>query len=48
MDHETAATQPHVLDQTFPTDPSGLPEATRPDDLDLADGDTPEPEGRPP
>ena len=40
MDHETAATQPPVLDQTFPTDPSGLPEATRPEVLDLADGDT--------
>ena len=40
MDHETAATQSPALDQTFPTDPSGLPEAMRPEDLNLDDGDT--------
>src|SRR3954471_9088980 len=39
MDQETAHRAP-VFDQTFPTDPSGLPEATRPQVLDLADGDT--------
>src|SRR4051794_17374299 len=39
MDQETAPGAP-VFDQTFPTDPSGLPEATRPEILDLADGDT--------
>jgi FtsP/CotA-like multicopper oxidase with cupredoxin domain len=40
MDHETVATQPSVPDQSFPTDPTGLPEATRSDVLNLADGDT--------
>jgi FtsP/CotA-like multicopper oxidase with cupredoxin domain len=40
MDHETAATQPSVLDQSFPTDPTGLPEATSSEALVLADGDT--------
>src|SRR4051812_17413522 len=39
MDHESAA-QPSVLDQSFPTDPTGLPEATKPEVLDLADGGT--------
>jgi len=31
---------PPVLDQSFPTDPTGLPEATTPQTLELADGDT--------
>jgi FtsP/CotA-like multicopper oxidase with cupredoxin domain len=31
---------PPVLDQSFPTDPAGLPEAAAPQILDLADGDT--------
>jgi len=39
MDHETAS-RAAVLEQSFPTDPTGLPEATRPEVLDLADGDT--------
>ena len=39
MHDETAPRSP-VLDASFPTDPTGLPEATRPDVLDLADGDT--------
>ena len=39
MDHETAP-RAAVLDQSFPTDPTGLPEATGPEVLDLADGDT--------
>ena len=39
MDHETARQVP-VLDQSFPTDPTGLPEATKPEIQDLADGDT--------
>jgi FtsP/CotA-like multicopper oxidase with cupredoxin domain len=39
MDQETAPRAP-VSDQSFPTDPSGLPEATRPQVIDLADGDT--------
>jgi FtsP/CotA-like multicopper oxidase with cupredoxin domain len=39
MDHETAA-QPPVLDLPFPTDPTGLPEATSPEALDLSDGGT--------
>jgi FtsP/CotA-like multicopper oxidase with cupredoxin domain len=38
MDHKTAPQAP-VSNQSFPTDPSGLPEATRPEVLDLADGD---------
>jgi FtsP/CotA-like multicopper oxidase with cupredoxin domain len=29
-----------LLDQSFPTDPTGLPEATTPEVLELADGDT--------
>ena len=40
MDHETAVTQPSVFDQSFPTDPTGLPKATSSDVLNLADGDT--------
>src|SRR4051794_9558541 len=40
MDHETAATQPSVLDQSFPTDPTGLPKARSSEVLNLADGDT--------
>ncbi len=39
MNQETATPAP-LFDQSFPTDPSGLPEATRPEVLDLADGDT--------
>jgi FtsP/CotA-like multicopper oxidase with cupredoxin domain len=39
MDHETAP-QPPLLAESFPTDPSGLPEATRPDVVDLPDGGT--------
>ena len=39
MNQETA-TQASVLDQSYPTDPSGLPEATVPEVLVLADGDT--------
>lgn len=31
---------PPTLDQSFPTDPAGLPEAGRPELLELADGDT--------
>ena len=31
---------PPVLDQSFPTDPTGLPEAAAPQILELADGDT--------
>jgi FtsP/CotA-like multicopper oxidase with cupredoxin domain len=31
---------PPVFDQSFPTDPTGLPEATAPQVLELADGDT--------
>jgi hypothetical protein len=31
---------PPTPDQSFPTDPAGLPEATRPDLLELGDGDT--------
>jgi FtsP/CotA-like multicopper oxidase with cupredoxin domain len=40
MDLETAASQPSVLDQSFPTDPTGLPEATSSEVLELADGHT--------
>ena len=32
---------------SFPTDPTGLPEATRPELLELADGDDAEPARRP-
>ena len=39
MDHETAPQAP-VFNQSFPTDPTGLPEATGPHVLDLGDGDT--------
>ena len=38
MHHEPKT--PPVLDQSFPTDPTGLPEATAPQILELADGDT--------
>ena len=38
MEHTTTP-QAHVFDEPFPTDPTGLPEATRPQVLDLADGD---------
>ena len=31
---------PPVLDQSFPTDPTGLPEAAAPPIVELADGDT--------
>jgi FtsP/CotA-like multicopper oxidase with cupredoxin domain len=39
MDQKTAPQAP-VLDQSFPADPTGLPEATTADVLDLGDGDT--------
>src|SRR4051794_8935004 len=39
MDQQTAPQAP-VFDQSFPTDPTGLPEATKPEVLELADGDT--------
>jgi FtsP/CotA-like multicopper oxidase with cupredoxin domain len=39
MDHKTAPQAP-VFNQSFPTDPTGLPEATLPEVLELADGDT--------
>ena len=39
MDHETAP-RAAVLDESFPTDPTGLPDATWPEVIDLADGDT--------
>ena len=38
MHHEPET--PPVLDQSFPTDPTGLPEAAAPQILELADGDT--------
>src|SRR5947209_17500623 len=38
MHHEPET--PPVLDQSFPTDPTGLPEAAVPQLLELADGDT--------
>ncbi|MCE3275150.1 MAG: putative Multicopper oxidase [Propionibacteriaceae bacterium] len=38
MHHEPET--PPVLDQSFPTDPTGLPEATAPHIVKLADGDT--------
>ena len=38
MQHEPET--PPVLDQSFPTDPTGLPEATTPQLLQLGDGDT--------
>jgi FtsP/CotA-like multicopper oxidase with cupredoxin domain len=39
MQHQTGAESP-LPGASFPTDPSGLPEATRPALLELADGDT--------
>jgi FtsP/CotA-like multicopper oxidase with cupredoxin domain len=39
MQHHTRPDPPTPA-QSFPTDPSGLPEATRPELLELADGDT--------
>ncbi len=39
MQHHTGP-DPPMLAQSFPTDPSGLPEAGRPKLLELADGDT--------
>src|SRR5689334_12971601 len=39
MNQETAPRAP-TSGQSFPTDPSGLPQATGPEVLDLADGDT--------
>jgi FtsP/CotA-like multicopper oxidase with cupredoxin domain len=39
MQHQTGAESP-MPGASFPTDPSGLPEATRPALLELADGDT--------
>ena len=39
MQHESPP-MPQVSDPSFPTDPTGLPEATRPEVLDLADGGT--------
>ena len=38
MDHETAPRAAGPA-ESFPTDPTGLPEATRPELLELADGD---------
>ena len=38
MDHEPESSP--LLDQSFPTDPTGLPEAAAPQILELADGDT--------
>jgi hypothetical protein len=38
MHHEPET--PPVLDKSFPTDPTGLPEATAAQILELADGDT--------
>jgi FtsP/CotA-like multicopper oxidase with cupredoxin domain/DNA-directed RNA polymerase subunit RPC12/RpoP len=35
-----SAPAPHVSEQSFPTDPTGLSEASRPEVLELADGDT--------
>ena len=39
MQHHSPPAPPES-DQSFPTDPTGLPEASRPEVLDLADGDT--------
>ena len=38
--HPETSLPPPVIDESFPTDPTGLPEATPPEVLDLADGAT--------
>ena len=38
--HHDMQPDPAMPTESFPTDPTGLPEATRPELLELADGDT--------